>query len=204
MATPRTPDWWDERYSGRATLWGHGPNRYVAEAFEGLTPTGCGRALDVACGEGRNAVWLAEQGWNATGVDFSPVALERARALAADRGVSATWIEADVVSWTAPEPYALIVVAYVHLTRDALRNVWAWAAKALEPSGELFLIGHSRRNFDEGTGGPQNPAVLWDPNEVAEDLRAAGLEVTLSEHVSRPVEDSRDAIDSRLRARRTT
>ena len=66
----------------------------MAEAA-GLTP---GRALDVACGEGRNAVWLAEQGWQATGVDFSDVALDKARGLAEARGVEVEWVQADVIA----------------------------------------------------------------------------------------------------------
>lgn len=195
----RDPAWWNERYASRASLWGSGPNRYVAEAFDGVHAQG--RALDLACGEGRNAVWLAEQGWQATGVDFSSLALERAREMARTRGVEVELIEADVTRWEAPEPFALIVVAYLHLDREPLRRTWRLAAEALAPGGELFLIGHARRNLADGVGGPQDPAVLWDPSELADDLRAAGLEVTQSEEVLRPVEDHH-AIDARLRARR--
>ncbi len=200
MSQPATdPAWWNARYASRPSLWGHGPNRSVAEAFQGVPPRG--RALDLACGEGRNAVWLAEQGWEATGIDFSSLALERARDLAQTRGVEVRWIEGDVTAWEPPETYDLIVVAYLHLAPEALRQAWRLAAQALAPSGELFLIGHARRNLEEGVGGPQAPSVLWEPSEVAADLEAAGLEVTLSEEVLRPVEDQ-SAIDARVRARR--
>lgn len=190
--------WWNARYASRPTLWGPGPNRFVAEAFQGIAPRG--RALDLACGEGRNAVWLAEQGWEATGVDFSSLALERARQLAQTRGVEVRWVEADVTAWEAPEPFDLIVVAYLHLQPEALGRVWRAAAQALGREGELFLIGHARGNLSEGVGGPQDPAVLWEPSEVAHELSLAGLEVTLSEEVLRPV-DGQTAVDARLRAR---
>ena len=67
---------WDARYAGEQLVWSAEPNRFLVAEVDGLTP---GRALDVACGEGRNAIWLAEQGWTVTGVDFSPVALDKAR-----------------------------------------------------------------------------------------------------------------------------
>jgi SAM-dependent methyltransferase len=191
--------WWNDRYASRPTLWGKGPNRFVAEAFEGLPPRG--RALDLGCGEGRNAVWLAEQGWQATGVDFSSLALERGRQLALERGVEVAYVEADVTTWEAPEPFDLIVVAYLHLLPEQLSEVWPRLARALSPGGEVFLIGHARRNLSEGVGGPQDPDRLWEPSELAGALSEVGLEVTLSEEVLRPVED-KAAIDARLRARR--
>jgi SAM-dependent methyltransferase len=70
---------WDARYAGKNLVWEAEPNRWVVEVCAGLPP---GRALDLACGEGRNALWLARQGWRVTGVDFSRVALERAGDLA--------------------------------------------------------------------------------------------------------------------------
>ena len=75
---------WDRKYEGDELLWRAEPNQFLLEATADLEP---GTVLDVACGEGRNAIWLAEQGWRATGLDFSPVALEKARRLAASRGV---------------------------------------------------------------------------------------------------------------------
>ena len=75
---------WNTRYAQKELVWTAEPNRAFAAEVSGLAP---GRALDVACGEGRNAVWLAERGWQVTGVDFSEVALEKAATLAASRGV---------------------------------------------------------------------------------------------------------------------
>ena len=76
---------WDARYAGSDLVWGNGPNRFVERELADLPP---GRALDIACGEGRNAIWLAHRGWRATGVDFSSVAVERARRLAKVAGPS--------------------------------------------------------------------------------------------------------------------
>lgn len=193
---------WNDRYAESELVWGADPNRFVAEAFGDVAARG--QALDLACGEGRNTIWLAERGWQATGVDFSRIAIERARRLAARRGVDVRFIEADVTTWT-PEPgaYALVLVAYLQVPTDDLEKVWAVAAKALEKGGELFLIGHARRNLDEGVGGPRDRNVLWDPETIAQRLVGVGFEVDLAEHVMRPVDDSpQSAIDARIRARR--
>src|SRR5690606_39971361 len=88
---------WDERYRATGLVWGAGPNRFVVEQTEGLAH---GRALDLAAGEGRNAVWLAERGWRVTAVDFSPVAVERGRRIAAERGADVEWAAADVRAYT--------------------------------------------------------------------------------------------------------
>ena len=87
-------DDWNARYAQKELLWTAAPNRRFAEEVAGLAP---GRALDLACGEGRNAVWLAERGWEVIGVDFSDVALAKATELAANRGVEVDWVVADVL-----------------------------------------------------------------------------------------------------------
>ena len=89
---------WNERYSGSELLWTATPNRFLVAEASGLEP---GRALDLACGEGRNAVWLVERGWQVTGVDFSDVAIEKARELAAARGVEGEWLAADLADYRA-------------------------------------------------------------------------------------------------------
>src|ERR1039458_9904295 len=90
---------WDARYSTDELVWKADPNRFLVEEVRDLVP---GRALDVACGEGRNAMWLAESGWDATGVDFSAVGLDKARSITAQRGVEVEWIKSDVVTWEPP------------------------------------------------------------------------------------------------------
>ena len=195
-------DAWNERYAAADLVWGLEPNRFVEEALRDVKPRG--RALDLACGEGRNAIWLAERGWRATGVDFSSVAIERARKLATQRGVDVEFIEADVTSW-GPDPgaYALVLVLYMHIVPAMRRQVWIRAVAALRPGGGLFLVGHARRNLAEGVGGPQDPELLWEPEEITAELEALGVEVLDAEYVLRPFEGSEvDAIDLRISGRR--
>ena len=119
---------WDERYTGEALVWSAVPNRFLVAEVETLPP---GRALDLACGEGRNAVWLAECGWDVTGVDFSNVGLDKARRLADARGVSVHWELADATEYTpAPQSFDLVIVMYLHLPEAHV----AWHSSTLPPA----------------------------------------------------------------------
>jgi SAM-dependent methyltransferase len=193
---------WDERYRAKDLVWGAEPNRFVAELLGDREPAG--RALDLACGEGRNAIWLAKRGWSVTGVDFSEVAIERARKLAGEAGAPVEWVCADASRYEAEAgAFALVLVSYLQVPAAERRAVLARAAAALAPGGELFLIGHALRNLADGTGGPQHPSVLWDPEDLAAELRGVGLHVERCEEVMRPVEgEAREAIDVLARARR--
>ncbi len=167
---------WNTRYASVDLVWGLEPNLFVAEHLAGVDP---GRALDLACGEGRNSIWLASRGWRVTGVDFSDVAIERARKLSESQGVDVDWTIADVVEY-APEAgaYALVLIAYLQLPPDDRRRVLANVAKALAPGCQFFLIAHALRNLEEGWGGPSSPEVLWDPPETRSELEALGLHVS--------------------------
>ncbi len=186
---------WDERYATEELVWKGDPNRFLVDAVDALAP---GRALDVACGEGRNAVWLASKGWRVTGVDFSGTGLAKARRLAADRGVEVTYVQADVVEWVPPEAsFDLVVVMYLHLPAEQRRRALAHACVALAPGGTVLVVGHDRSNLLEGTGGPQDPAVLFGPEDVVGDL--SGLEIDRAEQVTRTVltdAGERTAIDA--------
>jgi SAM-dependent methyltransferase len=196
---------WDARYAASDLVWGIEPNRFVAEAF--AERPAFGHALDLACGEGRNAIWLASLGWSVTAVDFSGVALERARSLAERAGVVVDWVLADVAGWR-PEPGAfdLVLISYLQVPPGDLRAVVGHAASALRAGGgELFMIGHAVRNLEEGVGGPRDVRVLWDPDTLAGLLREHGLAVDRCEEVLRPVADGdpeRPAIDVLAQARR--
>ena len=193
---------WDERYSGTEFEWTTRPNQFVAAELADLPP---GRALDLAAGEGRNTVWLAERGWRVTAVDFSRVGLEKGRKLSAARGIDAAqvdWIVADLRDYR-PQRYAfdLVLVAYLQVSPELRAKVLADAAVALTPGGTLFVIGHDLTNLTEGTGGPQDPGVLYTPEAVSAEL--PGLRVVRAERVYRTVE--RDdgpatAIDTLVRA----
>jgi SAM-dependent methyltransferase len=193
---------WDRRYGTADMLWTASPNRFVVAELTGLTP---GRALDVGAGEGRNAVWLAEQGWQVTAVDFSVVALAKARRLAEARGVSVGWVTEDLRSYRPPPGESdLVLLAYVHLLPGELAGVLHRAAGALAPGGTMLVVGHDVANLVDGTGGPQDPEVLYTPESIAAELD--GLEVRRAERVRRPVQaeaGSTEAIDTLVRAVRT-
>jgi SAM-dependent methyltransferase len=191
-------DDWDRRYAGEDMVWSVEPNRFVAAETGNLAP---GRALDVACGEGRNAIWLAQQGWEVVATDFSGVALEKGRRLAERAGVTVDWVEADVTAWDPPGRFDLIVVSYLQLPAGPLADAFARLVPTLAPRGTLLVVGHDRRNLAEGVGGPQSADVLLDADEVVALL--PGLDVERAEVVERPVEGAdRPALDTLVRAHR--
>lgn len=197
---------WDDRYASTDLVWSAEPNRFVQDEVAGLAP---GRALDLAAGEGRNAIFLASTGWKVTAVDFSEVALDKGRRLADGLGDPAAaarieWVVADLLAY-APEPSAfdLVVLCYLQLPAPERATVLRAATGALAPGGTLLVVGHALANLAEGTGGPQDPAVLYEPADVVDAFPPdAGLVVERADHVKRPIEGQRDAIDTLVRARR--
>ena len=143
---------WDQRYEGAELAWSAEPNLFLPPLVEGLEP---GKALDIACGEGRNAIWLARQGWEVTAVDFSPVGIEKAWQLS--DGVEVEWVVADVTLYEPTTTFDLVVVFYLHVLPEDLAAVMQMATEALAPGGTLFAVGHAVRNMTDGHGGPQYP-----------------------------------------------
>ncbi|MEN8040021.1 MAG: class I SAM-dependent methyltransferase [Actinomycetota bacterium] len=187
-------DMWDERYAEKELIWSAGPNLFLPPIVERLE---VGSALDLACGEGRNAIWLARKGWDVTGVDFSPVAIDKARTVARDTSIE--WIVADITSYEAQRQYDLVIIVYVHMGPEDMAALFTRAVEALAPGGTLVAIGHALRNLAEGVSGPQNPELLWTKERIAPLVD--GLEVRLIDEVLRPVEDSdTDAIDILIHA----
>ena len=195
-------EFWNARYAAKSELlWTGAANRTLVAEVSDLTP---GRALDVACGEGRNAVWLAEQGWQVTGIDFSDAALAKAARLAAERGVEAEWVDADVLEYAPDrESFDLVVVLYLHLLPEKRRAVLARMADAVAPGGLILIVGHDTTNIEEGTGGPQNPSILFTAEEVAAEL--PGLRIERAERIRRTVstpDGEKQALDALVRATR--
>jgi SAM-dependent methyltransferase len=185
---------WDTKYSGSEFLWKEEPNRFLVSELKGLAP---GRALDLACGEGRNAVWLAQQGWSVTGVDFSEVGLAKAAQLAERRGVEVEWVAADLLDYIPPAGLDLVIAFYFQVSDDERHLVLGRAAEALAPGGTVLVVAHDLLNLSEGIGGPSDPEVLYTPEDVVADL--AGLVIERAERVTRPVGEG-TAIDALVRA----
>ncbi|HJR04579.1 MAG TPA: class I SAM-dependent methyltransferase [Methylomirabilota bacterium] len=195
---------WNRRWAGEERVHAStAPSRFLVAEVAGLRP---GAALDLACGAGRNAVWLAEQGWRVTAVDFSGVALRMARSLAAERRVEVEWVEADVLAWTPPaRAYDLVCVLYLQLPPGERRTALTRAAAAVRPGGTLVVLGHDLLNLTEGWGGPTQPDVLFTPDDVIAEI--GDLRVERAERVRRTVDDpsaTREAIDALVRATRAS
>lgn len=185
---------WDERYASKDYLWTVEPNRFVQQHVAQLTP---GTAIDLATGEGRNAVWLAGQGWQVTAVNFSPVGLDKARRLAADHDVDVEWVEADVTAYQPSATFDLVLVAYLQLSTaprvEVLRRAAGWVARG----GTMLVVAHDRSNVTEGHGGPPSPEVWYDVDETVAALE--GLTPSVAEVARRPVqtdEGERVALDT--------
>ena len=191
---------WDERHAAREPIESPEPDPTLVDEIGSLRP---GRALDLGSGDGRNAIWLASQGWQVTAVDFSQVALDRGRALATARGVRVEWRLADLLEWSpGVGRFDLVTLFFIHLPPDERRDVYARAAAAVAPGGTLLIVGHDRTNLADGVGGPQDPDVLFTSSEVAADL--AGFRVDRADVVRRPAPDGRGPIDAIVRAVRVT
>jgi 2-polyprenyl-3-methyl-5-hydroxy-6-metoxy-1,4-benzoquinol methylase len=192
---------WDARYREKDLVWSEEPNQFLVEEIADLQP---GRALDVACGEGRNAMWLSAHGWRATGVDFSAVAIEKARRMSTERGLDVQWIVADLGSWEPPaRSFDLVIVFYLQVPAEIRRRIYGHMAAGVAPGGTMLVVGHDSQNLTEGYGGPQDPAALFSVADIAGDL--SELQVVRAEQVRRMVrtdEGDRSAIDALVRVGR--
>jgi len=193
---------WDRLYTSSELVWSAGPNASVVEQVGALPP---GRAIDLAGGEGRNAIWLAEQGWDAELVEFSAVALEKAAAIAHHRGLTLRTTLADVTAAPGLEPADLVLVCYLQLTTEPLAAALRHAATLVAPGGTLVVIAHERDNLEHGYGGPPDAAYLPTVADVLDAIDGEGLRVEHAGQVRRTVdtdEGPREAIDLLVRARR--
>ncbi len=173
---------WDERYRDSELVWSAGPNQFVESELVGLP---AGRAVDLAAGEGRNAIWLSRQGWQVTAVDFSQAGLDKGRTLAGDLPVE--WVCADATTWTGDGSYDLCVIAYLQLAADERRAAVRNGFGSLRSGGTFLLVAHDSSNLTDGTGGPQDPAVLMTAEDVLGDLDGERFEVQRAERVPREV-----------------
>lgn len=182
---------WEDRYGERRRLWSGNPNAALVDAAGPLAP---GRALDVGCGEGGDAVWLAEHGWTVAAVDVSPTAIGRAQELAGEHGVGdrIAWVVADLAGWEPDEAYALVSSCFLHSTIALPRAaILRRMAEAVAPGGHLLVVGHAeappwRRSHhqhdehafvgpdEEAAGLSLDPAAWETVTSEVRERRAAG------------------------------
>ncbi|MBD8507089.1 methyltransferase domain-containing protein [Hoyosella sp. G463] len=184
---------WNERYRTEPQPWGGEPAALLPGLIEDLAP---GSAIDLGCGEGRNARWLASLGWRVTAVDSSEQAIANARE--SDPEGRIRWTVADATTWHPEERVDLVLVSYLHLPAEALAALIRGAGHWLSPTGTMLYLGHARENLENGVGGPPDPSVLPTVALLAE--AAAGLRVEQLHHQFRSTPKGR-AIDVVLRAR---
>ncbi|HXZ49479.1 MAG TPA: class I SAM-dependent methyltransferase [Usitatibacter sp.] len=166
---------WNGRFSAPGYLFGTRPNVFLASQRDRLAPGE--RALCVADGEGRNSVWLARQGLRVTAFDFSPVAVEKARAFAREAGVAVDYRVSDIYRWDwSAAPYDVVVGIFIQFAPPAERaEIFAGMRRALAPGGLILLQGYRPEQVGHGTGGPPDAERLYTEELLRESF--ADLEV---------------------------
>ena len=166
-----TAEFWDERYRSGPALWSGNANAVVMTETADLPP---GRALDIGCGEGGDALWLAARGWRVDGVDVSRVALRRAAGHAREAGPEIadrlTWAQRDVLEWAPPEAsYDLVSLSFLHLRSRNRTPVYRALAEAVAPGGSFLVVAH--HPSDVGVvPRPPEPDLFCTAEDLAADL----------------------------------
>jgi SAM-dependent methyltransferase len=175
---------WETRFGVPDYIFGKGPNAFLKSQAYRL-PTR-GGALSVGDGEGRNGVWLAEQGLDVLAIDFSPKALEKSRALAAERGVRLRTELADVTAWRWPvDAFDVVVVIFVQVVFPVERvKFFAGLKNALKPGGLLLMQGYRAEQLAYRTGGPPDVERLYT-RPLLQDAFADMAELDIREHDER-------------------
>jgi SAM-dependent methyltransferase len=154
-------EFWNARYATEDYIFGTAPNAFLAGQAALIHPGM--RALAIADGEGRNGVWLAEQGAQVHAVDFSPAALQKARRLAGERGVTLDIEQADILDWDWPQAaYDLVAAIFIQFAAPPGRErIIDGIRRCLRPGGVLILQGYTPKQIEFGTGGPPSAANLY-------------------------------------------
>lgn len=185
---------WDERYSSRPTLWSGKPNLHLVSETAELVPGTHGTAMDVGCGEGADAIWLASRGWHVTAVDLSVVALARAAANAANAGEEIAgrieWHHLDLAA-TAPEPaaYDLVSAQYMHLPPREREALLRGLAAAVRPGGTLLVVGHHPSDLDTTMQRPHDRGLFFTGEDVVALLPPEDWEIVVDAVPGRAAED---------------
>lgn len=186
--TAHTAAYWDERYGGTEPVWSGRVNpRLVEHASELAT----GTALDIGCGEGGDAGWLAAQGWTVLAVDVSAVVVGKARAaaakaLSAEVAARITWQQADILTWQLPaDAFELVSVQFLHLTRDGFADLNRRLAAAVRVGGTLLLVNHDPSDHGGPVPRPHIPELFLTADELVATLDPADWRVEVAQAVPR-------------------
>jgi SAM-dependent methyltransferase len=159
---------WDQRYAERGALWSGQPNPQLVAEADRLP---AGTALDAGCGEGADAIWLAERGWQVTAVDISTVALRRGAAHAAELGAELagriTWQQQDLLTWGPPQRYDLVSAQFMQLPSERRAAFFARLGAGVAPGGTLLIVGHSPTDLNTTVPRPPLPELFFTATEVA-------------------------------------
>lgn len=158
-----TREFWDERY-GAEQVWSGNPNPHLVTYASQLP---AGTALDFGSGEGADAIWLAQQGWQVTGIDISPVALEGAAARAERLGLEVNWQQADAFAWSAGETYDLVSAQFMHLPRPSTGPFHQQLAASVAPGGTLLIVGHHPDDVGHAPEGTTFGEIRFTADQVA-------------------------------------
>lgn len=166
---------WDERYSGDR-VWSGRPNQRLVEQAADLAP---GTALDVACGEGGDVIWLAGRGWQVTAVDVSQVALDKVaeHAIEADVDDRVKVGLYDALADPRPVPgehFDLVTVSFLHVPSPDFDAIYTGIADAVAPGGRLLVTAHHPDDATSGARHSHGPGLLFDPERVLAALGAGG------------------------------
>lgn len=167
-----TGEFWDAKYAGRDRVWSGRPNQRLVEQVADLTP---GRALDVGCGEGADAIWLAGQGWEVTAVDVSTVALDRTAEHAVEQGVDDR-LEIGVYDVLSGRPrldraeFDLVAVSFLHVPRPDFESIYRRVAAMVGPGGRLLVVAHHPDDVASGARRPHGPDLLFPPDQLVDAL----------------------------------
>ncbi|MCH8551143.1 MAG: class I SAM-dependent methyltransferase [Natronospirillum sp.] len=176
---------WNERYSTQEYAYGKEPNDFLRRTADDILP---GDVLCIGEGEGRNAVFLAQLGFNVTAVDLSEVGLAKAQRLAAERGVTITTIQADLADYVIePGRWSAIVSIFCHLPPEIRLPLHRKVVAGLQPGGTLVYESYHPEQIERATGGPSDPALLPDLGQLREEL--SGLNMQCMQEMERPVSE---------------
>lgn len=163
MPAEHTSEDWDARYREEGRIWSGNPNSALVAEIDGLTP---GTALDVGCGEGADAIWLAQHGWTVTAIDVSQVALDRARTGAAETGTTIEWTLGSISD--NRRTFDLVSAFYLPIHRES--NALAALLEAVAPGGTLLVVHHAEFNPEHAKAHGFDPDDYLRVNEIAADL----------------------------------